>query len=706
MFAALIALLVLAGAAGQLDAATQRRVSPFWTSIEDCLTTVHLRNNLISEELVVQPIFHLEDGTAVPVDAVTLTPRGNASIQVNELMNALGYGGGRFGGAEFLYEREHGGALNVETEVVMPANNLAYSVESFSASPRATNEKHGVFWLPMRSAELFFAVYNSSDQTVTVQPELTYDGATSDLDPIVLPPNGFGKLRMEGPRPRGPKDQRVGSIALRHDGPSGAVQATGWIDCDETGYSSMMAFTDPGLHRGNELYGAQIFIGKHASLASLGRGADVESHLVLKNMSPVTAAVDAEVYYDDAGAVGVAPVAIGEIGAGEVLSVSFDELQRRSLIPRSVSEASVVVRHRGDEGALMGRVFGISANRTFGFYSKLESYAGGGYDAVHWTTAGDRESVITVTNFGYEADDVTVTLAYNGGSFDLPTFPLEPHASATVNVRDYLSSLPNGVIEGGYAVHGKDRRTSKLLTKQHVISADEDVALPFYGTYVYAVALDMANTNAVTLAVGETTTVTLWMQYSDYTQKLCWWCSNITSNSSIVTMSGSSATRTIAGQQAGNATVQSSSWEVIDEFGQTDYIYSAPAKPVQAKWTGALTVTAGSPFTIEQKDDSITFTATASTATGDFTGNKHLKIAITAPQNPSGIALAQGASGKTCESASVSAGGQVTCALTVQTSASNPNHGQLVYTITLVSNSSDAVIAGSPKTVTVNVQQE
>ena len=97
---------VLIAASNTLDAATQRRVSPFWTSIEDCLTTVHLRNNLIDEELVVQPVFHLEDGTAVPVDPVTLTPRGNASIQVNQLMTALGYGDARFGGAEFLYEKE------------------------------------------------------------------------------------------------------------------------------------------------------------------------------------------------------------------------------------------------------------------------------------------------------------------------------------------------------------------------------------------------------------------------------------------------------------------------------------------------------------------------------------------------------------------------------------------------------------------------
>lgn len=81
------------------------------------------------------------------------------------------------GGAEFLYEHDYSGALNVETEVLMPENNLAYSVESFTPNPGATKEKHGVFWLPMRSAELFFAVYNSSDQTVTVQPELTYGGS-------------------------------------------------------------------------------------------------------------------------------------------------------------------------------------------------------------------------------------------------------------------------------------------------------------------------------------------------------------------------------------------------------------------------------------------------------------------------------------------------------------------------------------------------
>ena len=465
----------------------------------------------------------------------------------------------------------------------MPANNLAYSVESFAASPRATNEKHGVFWLPMRSAELFFAVYNSSGETVTVQPELTYDGVASNLDTIVLPPHGFGKLRMNGPQPRGPKDERIGSITLRHHGPAGSVQATGWIDCPESGYSSMMAFTDPGLLHGNELYGNQIFIGKHAALASLGRGGDVESHLVLKNMSAVDVAADAEVYFEDAGGVGVAPVALGNLGAGEVLAVSFDELVRRGAIPRTVTEASILVRHRGQEGALMGRIFGISANRTFGFYSKLEGYVGGGYDAVHWTTAGDRDSVVTVTNFGDEPDNVTITLAFNGGSVDIPTFDLEPYESRTVSVRDYLEVDPTHALGGGYAVHGRDRRNGRLLIKQHVISAREQASLPFYGTYVYAVALYMDSTSTVSLKVGETQVVELWMQYSDYVHEQCWWCDDSSSNPSVATIAGSSPSRTITGLSGGTAFMQADSWEILDELGNWGWIFSWPKKQVRVR---------------------------------------------------------------------------------------------------------------------------
>lgn len=580
LLALLPTIFVLTILSGTAEATTQRRISPFWTSIEDCLTTVHLRNNLIDEELTVHPIFFLEDGVRVPTDPVTLAPRGNASIQVNKLMASLGYAG-RFGGAEFVYERDHGGALNVETEVLMPANSLAYSVESFAPTARGTNEKHGVFWLPMRSAEIFFAVYNSSDETIKVRPELTFDGARSELDVIVLSPRGFGKVRMPGPHPWPEGREPVGSITIRHEGPAGAVQATGWIDCDGAGYSAMMAFTDPGLTSGNELYGTQTFVGRHRSLRALGRAGDVESHLVLKNMSSVALAAEAEIFYTQRGGVGVSPVRLGTLQPGAVASLSFDELQSSGLLPRSVSEVSILVRHRGQEGALMGRIFGVSSDRTFGFYTKLESYVGGGYDAVHWTTAGDRDSVITVANFGEEADDVTVTLAYNGGSLDLPKFTLESHAAETINVRDYLRSLPRGVVEGGYAVHGKDRRKSKLLTKQHVISASEEVALPFYGTPVYAIALYMNSTASITLLIAGTDTVWLWLQWSDSTQDPCAWCDDSSANPSIATIGGGGYGRTITGVDVGNTTVQANSWEVIDEFGTQDYIMSLPQKAVE-----------------------------------------------------------------------------------------------------------------------------
>lgn len=557
---------------------THKRVSPFWTSISDCITTIHLHNNLSTESLTVSPVLYLEDGTQIDLDFVTMGPLANASINVNEVIQALGFGE-HFGGAEFRYDKEFDGALNVETEIIQPEESFSYSVESFSPNALRSNERHGVFWLPTPRSEVFFAVHNTSGETVVVSPELRFDDSIELLEQLTVPAKGFAKVRLGERGSLRAKKGEFGSVTIRHDGSGGAIAATGWIDDARTGFSTMMNFTDPEVGSGNVLLGTQVLLGRVGALAPLGNGSAVDSRMVVKNMSNVSASGSVEIYYSEGGAVGVSSVAIS-VPADGLAIIDFRDLMRRGVIPRSISEASVIVYHSGQEGALMGRVIGISANKTFGFYSVLESRAAGKRDSVYWTLAGDRESVITVANFGQQADDVTVELSHSAGAVILPTFRLASNESRTVNVSDFAAMLPGGVIEGGYSVSGNSRRSSKLVVKQMVVSPSERIALPFYGTYVYVEAIYATGSDSINLDIDETSQFDIWLQWSDSYQEPAAWADDSTSNSGVATVWGTSATRTITAQAQGTANIGVSSWEIIDEFGNTGTIVASPQKDV------------------------------------------------------------------------------------------------------------------------------
>ena len=152
---------------------THYRFSPFWTSLEECRTTILLHNNHIEDPLTVYPVLHLENGKPVELDRVEIAPLGMASIPVNETMAKLGFTEEHFGGAAFHYEKKYGGALSVETMVVNPDENLSYSVPSYgvmaeSEAYKGRHRKHALFRLPTDETEIFFAVFNSSEETINV----------------------------------------------------------------------------------------------------------------------------------------------------------------------------------------------------------------------------------------------------------------------------------------------------------------------------------------------------------------------------------------------------------------------------------------------------------------------------------------------------------------------------------------------------------
>ncbi len=145
----------------------------------------------------------------------------------------------------------------------------------------------------------------------------------------------------------------------------------------------------------------------------------------------------------------------------------------------------------------MGRVYGASADRAYGFYWALQPFASRSYSESFWTIAESWAPILTVANFGGASDEVTVELTSNTGSYTLPVFALQPSESRTINIRDIVNSgaldakgkpFPADATFGGYRIYGASRR-SQLVVKEHLIDPDSKLSTPFYGEYIYDVYL-------------------------------------------------------------------------------------------------------------------------------------------------------------------------------------------------------------------------
>jgi hypothetical protein len=473
------------------------------------------------------------------------------------------------GSAVFEYVLDHGNALGAEVALSEPSATFLYSITALERGASSA-DLSAALWLPFSTTEAYIAVQNTSATPLRISASLEYAGSSHPfLTGALIVPHGSQLIEVPTAdlwRIGSKNPDRFAGIRLSHDGPNGALITSGWTEDDTTGYSNMMTLWDPSEHHGTSLSATEVFVGTRTDLLASGKSLSIDSNLVLFNTS-ATGSVRpaAEFLYTDHGHVARAHIDVSAIPPLGTVKIDLGDLSRKGQIPIAISVGAVSVTYDGPDGSLMGRVYGIGDNATFGFYSVLESYTGSAINEIYWTTGGDYTSLLAVTNFAVIPDRVTVVVTYNGGMLSLPPIDLDPSQTATVNLRDVKSLLPPGVTFGGYRIVGSSKRQSKLLAKQHIVSERLGTSAPFYGTtiYLYQISLDPWITIS---SVGQNSSFTATLYFSDYTQTIGCTLDTTTSTAdhTIATVSGF----TLTGEGGGNTYYQCHSTAYpVDSYG-------------------------------------------------------------------------------------------------------------------------------------------
>jgi hypothetical protein len=464
-------------------AGTIQVFSPFWKVGAGWSSVVELHNDLKGNPLIVRPILLSPVGQRTELAMLKIQPLSNAAVDIGAAIGAQGLSTPLWGSAIFEYSSSSGGALLAETAVTQAAKTLAYTITS-SEHGATSPEQHGVFWLPSDRSEVYIALQNTSAVPIHVTAEFEKPTGRLPFSSLTLAPNASQLLKAPGPSVGGGAGgdaDLYGAIVLTDDGPSGALNTSGWIEDETTGFSTMMTFYDPAAHHGTTLFAPQVFVGKQDGLLASGASLTIDSYLVVLNVSGTPLIPQAQFVYESNGQISQVPIYIGPLAPGQSASIDIGDLQRRDVVPQAVSMGSITINYNGPQAALMGRVFGVADNPTYGFYVALESYAPARLNEAFWTTAGDWNSFITVANFGTQQDQITVEFTYDGGTITLPRMPLAPMQSVTLNARQLTAGrLPSTVMYGGMRISGSSLHTSQIVVKEHIIGENERMSTPFY----------------------------------------------------------------------------------------------------------------------------------------------------------------------------------------------------------------------------------
>src|SRR5581483_8528201 len=210
---------------------------------------------------------------------------------------------------------------------------------------------------------------------INVTPALTISGATVPLANVNLPPHGSSVLELaKDTVPTAVatmwQENEVGGISIFHDGAAGALNTGGWIEDDSPGYSTTMTFQDPTIGRGH-LLSTQILIGAANKILNVDAPLIISSQLVLRDIGDQPLDFHGKLVFSNGGSLATATIPLTHMSPGDIQHIDLNVLKATTGIPAVYVSASISLEYSGKNGSLMGRVYGASADRAYGFYWAL-----------------------------------------------------------------------------------------------------------------------------------------------------------------------------------------------------------------------------------------------------------------------------------------------------------------------------------------------
>jgi hypothetical protein len=570
-------------ALGQGKTGMQSVYNAYWSTAGGFQSLAQLHNNSVKAPITVQPTIYIADGQSIWLDAVTLVPLGNATIDIGAELTAKGWGQSTAGSAVFQYQGKVSGMLGVEVYEGNSARSLSFTIPS-TEKPYASAVQNAVFWLPSHNADIYVSLQNTSNQPIHVTPSVSLNGAQEPLAAVPLAPWGSSVVYISGSlfQPGAWQKNATGGISVTQDGPPGALNTGAWIEDDSVGFSTTLTFANPAV-KGTGLIGTQILVGSAGLAFGLPPNFVISSHLVLRNVSAQPTDVQGTLTFsDNNGGIAAAALPSLHLAAGQVTGVDLGQVKAQGGVPPQFVSASISLQYSGASGALMGRVFGISADGSYGLYWALQPSAGKVYSESFWSTQGNWSPIFTVGNFAATADQITVVLTSNHGTYTLPVLNLQPLESRTINIRQLLATanpFPPGVDFGGFRISGASS-ASKFMVKEHLVDPIDELATPFYGGYQYAEAAwfyenvtDYDNGGNPELPVGYGTGIVIQMgvtmsgEPDDYESATPDGSEYGSFNTSIATLTFTGGAGTLTGVAAGTASIWADTYQTIDSEG-------------------------------------------------------------------------------------------------------------------------------------------
>ena len=445
-----------------------------WRTDGGFISTIHVKNSLITAPLLVTPSLFTPDGSQLTLPAVIIPAGGESDINVNRALAAILPPGAAptHGSAELSYMWSSPGHVVASMQMLDIGRSLSFSaafqpphlyqpVGVGAPIPDPGPAPHRIetlWWRHDPGVHEMLSLANTSGQDLAVGYQITgSSGAPLPAQSVALGPHQSQLLDLSGQIAQIPGYlASSGGITITYQGIMGQLLVAGLLENDAEGYSDHMAY---GFHDGEDApatyryAAAGLMVGMPDPALGFRPSLRFQPYLVLRNAGAAPLDVHVTVCWQPEGSQdGTASVPADSsnryalpplrFAPGGSTQVNLPSVLSAAGLAGFDGAVNLMVSFTGHEGDLILAAGSVDLSGSFVFptlpepvrrsFGKRESY---------WATGGGYDTMITLWNTGATAEDILVRLRYADGSgrYTLPVH-LAPMASETVDLWQLIAS--------------------------------------------------------------------------------------------------------------------------------------------------------------------------------------------------------------------------------------------------------------------------
>ena len=343
------------------------------------------------------------------------------------------------GGADFLEgslrvdydgkDMELGGVV----KLVDADRSLIFDEELSEPMMFGSSRLEGVWWLPSHKSEMLLAVSNTSDASLSV---------SVNIDGVLPKQNGPTVLSLGPHESRAMQVQdfagngrgtlsKIGGISISHSGPPGALLARGLIQKPETGFSTVVEFSDPGMAKSSRLDGAGLRFGRVG-------GESLTSIAVARNVGDTPTTLRGRISFTrQDGTMGEVRLPPAQLTAQEAREIDLNGAIRSNGLDEDANAAGVDFEYTTAPGSVIISALNVSESGNQVFRVPMVDAAAvmSSTGTYPWEISADSSLFVYVKNASDRIQHYVLDIYYDGGGYGLAFQTLAPGETKVVDLR-------------------------------------------------------------------------------------------------------------------------------------------------------------------------------------------------------------------------------------------------------------------------------